>query len=166
VPVLELVTAIDAPAERVFDLARSIDLHAVSMAGSHEQAIGGVMSGLIGPGESVTWQARQFGIPVRLSSRITAFDRPQYFRDDMVSGPFRRFAHHHYFERRGGGTLMRDVFDYQSPLGPLGRFADRLFLVGHMTRLLTARNAVIKSVAESSDWSTYLGGLRPANAQY
>ena len=74
----------------------------------------------------------------------------------MESGPFTRFAHHHYFEPRGAATLMRDVFDYQSPLGPLGKLADRLFLAAHMTRLLAARNAVVKAVAESAEWAKYL----------
>lgn len=127
------------------------------MARHGERAVAGVTSGLIGPGESVTWRARQFGLPVRLSSQITAFDRPRYFRDDMVAGPFKRFVHHHFFEPTGNATLMRDVFDYQSPLGLLGRFADRLFLTAHMTRLLGARNVVVKSVAESGDWLKYLG---------
>jgi ligand-binding SRPBCC domain-containing protein len=73
----------------------------------------------------------------------------------MVSGPFTRFAHHHYFEPHGTATLMRDVFDYQSPLGALGKLADRLFLAAHMKRLLIARNTVVKSVAESAEWSKY-----------
>ena len=164
-PVLELQTTVNAPIERVFDLARSIDLHTVSMAGQRERAIAGITSGLIGLDESVTWQARQFGIPVRLSSRITGFERPRYFRDDMVSGPFTRLAHHHYFESRGAATLMRDVFDYQSPLGPLGNLADRLFLAAHLTRLLASRNAVVKAVAESAEWSKYLATPNASKVQ-
>ncbi len=165
-PILELETIVEAPIERVFDLARSIDLHTVSMAGQGERAIAGVTTGLIGLGQSVTWQARQFGIPLRLSSRITAFDRPRYFRDDMVSGPFERFAHHHHFERRGDATVMRDVFDYQSPLGPLGRLVDRVFLAAHMARLLNGRNRVVKAVAESAEWSKYLAYGQPEQHQH
>jgi ligand-binding SRPBCC domain-containing protein len=66
----------------------------------------------------------------------------------MVSGPFRRFSHDHLFERRGTGTWMRDVFDYASPFGPLGKLVDALFLRRHMLRLLEERNAVLKRVAE------------------
>lgn len=155
-PVLELHTSVDAPAERVFDLARSIDLHTASMARHREQAVAGVTSGLIGLGQSVTWRARQFGLPVLFTSRITAFDRPRYFRDDMVAGPFRSFTHHHHFESSGDSTVMRDIFDYQPPFGLLGKLADRLFLADRMTRLLGGRNTVLKAVAESSDWSKYV----------
>ena len=155
-PRFELRTAIDAPPGRVFDLARSIDLHTVSMGAHHETAVDGVTTGLIGMGESVTWQARHFFVTFRVTSKITAFDRPRHFRDEMTSGPFTRFAHDHYFEPSDDGTVMRDVFDYKSPLGIFGALADALFLQRHMVRLLEERNVVAKRVAESADWRRYL----------
>lgn len=148
-PKLQLHTEIDAPRERVFDLARSINLHTVSMERSREYAAGGVTSGLIGEGESVTWKARHFGLWFTLESKIVAWDPPRHFRDSMVRGPFRRMDHDHFFEQSGSGTLMRDVFDFDSPLGLVGRAVDRLVLARYMRRLLADRNAVIKTVAES-----------------
>ena len=44
---IRLETQIDAPQERVFDLARSIDAHLASTEGTRERAIGGRTSGLI-----------------------------------------------------------------------------------------------------------------------
>src|SRR5215510_835622 len=82
-PCVRVVTRIEAPPERVFDLARSIDLHAQGQARHRERAIAGVTSGLIGMGQSVTWEARHFGITQQLTSRIVAFDRPRSFRDSM-----------------------------------------------------------------------------------
>jgi ligand-binding SRPBCC domain-containing protein len=146
---IELRTEIARPPGRVFDLARSIDLHAASMAKNREEAIAGVTTGLIGPGQTVTWRARHFYLSFRLTARITAFDPPRHFRDEMITGPFRRFSHDHFFEPSGSGTSMRDVFHYESPWGILGRIADALFLQRHMLRLLEERNAVLKRVAES-----------------
>lgn len=151
-PIITIETKISAPIERVFDLARSIDLHRESMAGTDERAVEGVVSGLIGLGESVTWEARHFGTKWRLTSKITAFDRPYHFRDSMVKGPFKRFDHDHYFEETNSGALMRDVFGYNSPFGMLGKVADWLFLERYMRILLEERNRVIKSIAESRDW--------------
>jgi len=69
----------------------------------------------------------------------------------MVSGAFRRFDHDHLFEALPGGrTRMTDVFDYTSPLGPLGRLADVLFLERYMRNLLAGRNAVLKKMAEAA----------------
>jgi len=79
-PVIDFVTAINAPLEICFDLARDIDLHVESTPGTEERAVDGVTSGFIGLGEEVTWEATHFGIRQRLASRITAFDRPYHFR--------------------------------------------------------------------------------------
>jgi ligand-binding SRPBCC domain-containing protein len=155
-PTVTVVTEICAPIERVFDLSRSIDLHRASMTEREETAVAGVTTGMIGLGEEVTWRARHFGIYQRLTSRITAFDRPSFFRDSMVSGAFARFDHDHRFEATPGGTRMTDVFDYTSPLGVLGRFADALFLERYMRALLAERNRVIKAAAESDRWRAFL----------
>ena len=155
-PVIELETRIDAPIDIVFDLSRSIDLHVRSTAQTNERAVAGCTEGLIGPGEEVTWEATHLRVRQRLTTRITEFDRPRHFRDSMVSGAFRRFDHDHYFESHDGVTVMRDTFDYTSPLGLVGRLADVLFLKKYMTRLLQTRNDLIRSVAESEEASDFL----------
>lgn len=151
-----LATSIRAPIERCFDLARSIDLHVETQRGRAEVAIAGMTKGLIGPGERVTWRARHLGIVQTLTSEIVAFDRPRHFRDSMVEGAFRRFDHDHDFVPEGDGTRMVDSFDFESPLGPLGRLVDRLVLRRYMTRLLAERAAEIKHAAETDAWRRFL----------
>ncbi|MBX7173465.1 MAG: SRPBCC family protein [Pyrinomonadaceae bacterium] len=155
-PRIELETIINAPIERVFDLSRSIDLHADSMSHTDEKAVDGVTKGLISLGETVTWEATHFGIKQRLTSKITICERPTKFGDTMVSGAFARFDHEHFFEEIDGKTVMRDAFDYDSPLGFLGKMADFLFLENYMKNLLIARNETIKRVAESDEWRKFL----------
>ena len=154
-----LNTYIAAPAERCFDLARSIDLHTRSTAATNERAVHGVTRGLIGPGQGVTWRARHLGVRRELTSRITDYDRPRRFRNSQVHGPFRRFDHDHYFTPEGQGTRMTDVFDYTAPLGPLGWLAERMFLTGYLRRVLAERNRVIRSVAESEEWRELLASV-------
>ena len=148
VPRIELRTEIRAPAARVFDLARSVELHVESMRGYGAGGVGGVTSGLVGAGQEVTWRARHFGLPLRLTSRITLFEPPLRFRDEQVRGPFAQFAHDHRFDERDGLTQMNDVFDYRLPLGPLGALADRLLVRRRLTRLLGRRAAAVKEAAE------------------
>lgn len=155
-PVINLETKIEAPIERVFDLARSIDLHQRSMDHTNERAVGGVTTGLIGLGEAVTWEAVHFGIKQRLTSKITVCERPTHLQDIMVGGAFKGFTHDHYLSKTGTGTLMKDVFDFTSPLGLLGSVVDFLFLEKYMTGLLKQRNEVIKQAAESEDWRKFL----------
>lgn len=155
-PVITLETLIEAPRIRVFDLARSIDLHLKSMSMSRERAVSGVTAGLIELGETVTWEAVHFGVRQRLTSRITICDRPVRLQDVMINGAFAGFTHDHYFFEQGTGTLMKDVFDYASPLGAIGRLADVLFLKKYMTNLLTERNQTIRSVAENDEWRNFI----------
>jgi ligand-binding SRPBCC domain-containing protein len=155
-PLIELETQIAAPIERVFDLARSIDAHMASTEGSNERAVAGRTTGLIGDGETVTWEAKHFGIKQRLSVRVTKFDRPHLFGDEMISGAFSAMRHTHRFIQSGGGTLMRDEFHFTAPFGFFGRLAERLFLTNYMRRFLTKRAAALKSMAESDEWRSHL----------
>src|SRR3954462_12538298 len=127
-PLIEFETWIDAPLERCFDLARDVEAHVASTGKSGERPVAGVMTGLIGLGEEVTWEAVHLGVRQRLTSRITRMERPTMFVDEMVRGAFRSFVHTHEFRPERGGTLMVDRFDYESPLGFLGRVADWMFL--------------------------------------
>ncbi|WP_300601686.1 SRPBCC family protein [Niabella sp.] len=144
-----LETIINADIETCFDLARSIDLHSLSTAQTREKAVAGRTSGLIGADETVTWQATHFGIRQQLTSKITAFHHPFHFRDEQLRGAFRFIKHDHYFSRIEGGTLMKDVFCFQSPLGILGRMVDAMVMKRYLTRFLSKRNQIIKAVAES-----------------
>ena len=74
----------------------------------------------------------------------------------MVKGVFKRFDHDHYFEQNGEETIIKDVFDYNSPLGILGNIADALFVEAHLREMLEERNKLIKRVAESDDWRKFL----------
>ena len=151
-----LSTEIYAPIEICFDLARSIDLHKLSTASSKEEAVAGVTAGLIGFGEEVTWEATHFGIRQRLSSAITAYEYPHFFRDEMTKGAFNMIRHDHRFERAEGKTIMLDTFEFESPLFVLGRIINKLFLTRYLTNLITKRNLLIKTYAESTKWKQIL----------
>ena len=148
-PVIKLQTHIDAPVEQCFNLARNIDLHLASMQRHHEQAIAGVTSGLINLHETVTWKARHFGLPLKMTVQITEMQSPVYFVDEMVNGPFKWFRHYHAFQAKGNQTLMTDEFVFRSPLGWLGKLVDKYILKQYLHKLLQQRNRVIKEVAES-----------------
>ncbi len=151
---IELKTKIDADKTIVFDLSRSIDLHKTSTKHTNEEAISGKTHGLIELNETVTWRAKHFGIYQTLTSKITELESPNYFVDEMQNGAFKWFRHQHIFAENENGTLMTDIFEYESPFGILGKFADKLFLKKYMTNLLEKRNETIKEFAESDQWKS------------
>jgi ligand-binding SRPBCC domain-containing protein len=148
---------IDAPIQRCFDLARSIELHLLGTGKSGELAVGGVTTGLIGPGEFVRWRARHLGVPQHLASKITAFESPHYFQDTMIEGAFKFMQHDHFFSALTENcTEMKDRFLFEAPVPILGRIAESLFLTRYMEGFLRQRNAILKQVAESDKWRDLL----------
>jgi ligand-binding SRPBCC domain-containing protein len=147
--VIRIVTTIRASIERCFDLARDIDFHTRSLAHTGERAVAGKITGLIGLGESVTWEARHPGVRQRFTAKVVALDRPRHFRDVMTEGAFKSFSHDHRFEERGGETLMTDEVTFRSPLGPLGLLVDYFLLAAYLHRQLDVRCRAIKNEAES-----------------
>lgn len=154
-----IVTAIEvhAPIERCFDLARCIDFHTRSMAASGERAVDGVICGLIGEGQQVTWRARHFGFWRELTSRVTICDRPRLFVDEQAKGDFAWFRHEHRFDAESPEvTRLTDRFEFASPWGILGRAADALFLTRYMRRLIEGHAIRLKAALESDEWRSFL----------
>ena len=155
-PVIRLETQISAPLERVFDLARSIDLHKLSATGTNEEAISGKISGLIELNETVTWRAKHLGFYQNLTVKISQFERPSTFTDTMLKGAFASMKHTHQFKISGNGTKMTDIFEYKSPLGLFGKIADIIFLENYMRKFLITRNKELKTIAEGDSWETLI----------
>jgi ligand-binding SRPBCC domain-containing protein len=146
---IRLETVIAAPIGDCFDLSLSVDAHAASMQASKERAIGGVTSGVMRLGDSVTWRARHFGIAFRMTSAITEYQPPGRFVDEQQHGPFRRWWHEHTFTPLvNGQTQMIDIVRFESPFGLLGYLADSLVLGYYMPHLLRQRNAWLKITLE------------------
>lgn len=146
----QLQTVIAAPIGDCFTLSLSVDAHAASMSGSGERAVGGVTGGVMGPGDTVTWRARHFGIVFRMTSTVTGYEYPVRFVDEQQHGPFQRWRHEHRFTVRPDGTVqMTDLVEFRSPLGLLGSAADRLVLGHYMPHLLRQRNDWLKKALET-----------------
>ena len=155
-PLIHLTTFIAAPAERVFDLSRSIDVHKKSLAHTNEQAVAGTTSGLIKQDETVTWKAKHLGKTRVLKVKISSMQSPASFTDEMVSGDFKQMKHEHHFKPIQNGTLMIDLFSFESPYGAAGKLVNYIFLKRYLRKLLERRNRAIKEFAETDKWKFLL----------
>ncbi|RYY28611.1 MAG: cell division protein [Chitinophagaceae bacterium] len=155
-PTIHLTTFIAAPIERVFDLARSIDLHKKSMNESGEQAVAGTTTGLLGKGETVTWKAKHLFRLRVLKMKMSEMDKPLSFIDEMVAGDFKSFRHQHHFKQIQNGIFMIDILDFETPYGGLGSLVNSMYLTKYLRGLLEKRNEVIRHYAESNKWKDIL----------
>ncbi len=156
-PQIHLTTLIHAPAERVYDLSRSVRVHQDSMAAFGEKAVGGKVFGLMDLGDTVTWKARHLRKVRVLTVKITSAHRPFYFRDEMIRGDFRQMRHEHYFKGIDNGTIMIDIFQFDTPYGRFGEILNNFYLTTYLKNILTGRNLLIKSYAEGNRWRVILG---------
>lgn len=155
-PTIHLTTFVAAPAARVFDLSRSIELHKKSMSQNQEQVVSGTISGLIEYQETVTFKAKHLFKNRILKSKITAMKKPLSFTDEMVAGDFKSMKHEHHFKQIENGTLMIDIFHFESPYGSVGKISNRVFLTQYLKKLLEHRNQMIKQYAETEKWKFIL----------
>ncbi len=155
-PRIHLTTFIAAPAQRVFDLSRHIGLHKESMSKYKEEAVAGTRFGLIEKDDTVTWRARHFFKNRLLRSCISEMKKYEMFTDEQAEGDFKMMKHEHYFKPCDNGTILIDIFDFESPYGVIGRCFNSVYLTGYIKRMLENRNRVIKEFAESDKWKKLL----------
>jgi ligand-binding SRPBCC domain-containing protein len=155
-PTIHLTTFIAAPVNVVFDLSRHIGVHKESMKTFKEEAVAGTRYGLIEKDESVTWKARHFFKERLLRVKITEMKKHEMFTDEQAQGDFRMMKHEHYFKPCDNGTIVIDLFHFESPYGMIGRWLNSLYLTKYMRRLLEQRNKTIKTYAETGRWEKLL----------
>jgi ligand-binding SRPBCC domain-containing protein len=153
---IHLTTFIAAPIERVFDLSRSINLHKISTAATHEEAIAGVTTGLINKNETVTWRAKHLFKIRTYTSIISEMQSPVFFADEMQKGDFKSMKHEHHFKQIDNGTIMIDILTFESPYGIIGKWFNKLYLKNYLQKFIVQRNAVIQQYAETEKWRAVL----------
>jgi len=153
---IRLGTWIDAPVERCFLLSLSVDLHVATALSMRDNSSAGATEQTIGEGDRLTFRGRHFGVRWRHTSLIEKLRPHSYYRDVMISGPFRHFEHDHHFAPMDDGTRMRDEVRFSASGGFFGRLRTRMFLRKQLKAFLMERNTMIKRLAESEDWHKYL----------
>jgi ligand-binding SRPBCC domain-containing protein len=104
-------------------------------------------------GTTVTVRARRWGVPVRLTTEVTALERDRRLVEEQRQGPFRRWVVTRALEATAGGTRLTDEVDFEPPGGLLGLLvtaarveADLKELFAHRAKAL----AELLGTAESS----------------
>jgi ligand-binding SRPBCC domain-containing protein len=107
------------PMAEVFDFfRRPANLVRVSPPELHMRLVEGPE--LLELGSHLVVAGRRWGIPQRIASEVTRFERDVGFVDEQREGPFRRWIHTHLFAEAPGGTRVRDEIFFEPPGGILG----------------------------------------------
>lgn len=90
-------------------------------------------------GTLIDYRIRLMGVPMRWKTRIDVWEPGVRFVDRQLSGPYSLWRHLHEFTEVPGGVLMKDVVDYDLPLGPLGSIAHVAFVKRQLTAIFGYR---------------------------
>ncbi|WP_299122829.1 SRPBCC family protein [uncultured Winogradskyella sp.] len=159
-PQIIVETLINCDQETCFDLARDIGFYKNSLKKSTEIPIEGKISGLVEKGDVTIWETNHLNLMQHLTLKVTEYNRPEKFVDEMIKGEFKSYRHEHIFELKANKTLMIDKFYFESSYGILGKIVDNFFLKRHIIKLLLTRNAVLKQKAEELSSSKRLAYFR------
>ena len=104
-------------------------------------------------GVLIDYELTLYHVPIRWRTQIESFEPESFFTDIQLSGPYRYWHHRHEFSDVPGGTAMRDIVDYEVPLGPLGQIANQLFVRHSLGQIFAYRYNVVADI-----FGSYAGG--------
>ena len=81
---------------------------------------------------------------IRWTTEITHVQRPDYFVDNQLFGPYSLWHHQHHFKSIAEGVEMTDELNYAVPLGLFGRFVNWLFVAREVNAIFDYRFIILK----------------------
>ena len=97
-------------------------------------------------GALIDYRLRLHGVPFKWRTRIESFDPDRSFVDVQIKGPYRSWRHRHEFREVKGGTEVRDIVDYEMPLGLVGAWAHRIFVARSLDRIFDFRRRAVADI--------------------
>jgi len=89
------------------------------------------------------------GIKMEWQTEITQVMHHKNFIDFQKKGPYKLWNHFHEFIPNEKGVLIKDVVDYELPLGFLGEIAHKLFVKKKLEHIFNYRFNILEEMFNS-----------------
>lgn len=90
------------------------------------------------------------GIPLQWETEICKVQKPLFFTDRQLKGPYKIWEHTHTYREVNNGILMQDEVKYQLPFGVIGDLAHLLFVKKKIENIFSFRKQVLESMFKST----------------
>ena len=91
------------------------------------------------------------GIPLLWQTEIYKVNKPNYFSDRQLKGPYSIWEHTHRFIEKENGVLMIDEVRYKVPFGIIGRLAHTIFLRKKVESIFIYREKALNRIFKIND---------------
>lgn len=91
-----------------------------------------------------------FGIPLRWETEICKVQKPLFFTDRQLKGPYKLWEHTHAYKKVDNGILMQDEVKYQLPFGVFGNLAHLLIVKKKVENIFSFRRQVLESMFKNT----------------
>lgn len=95
-------------------------------------------------GTLIDYSLKLHGIPLKWKTEILEFKPNEYFIDQQLKGPYKKWFHQHKFYPLKNGTLMVDHITYKPPMGILGRLFAGSYIRKDVTKIFNYRREIIE----------------------
>ena len=79
-------------------------------------------------------------------SEINHINKPHFFVDTQLEGPYKLLHHKHFLEATPTGTKITDVVHYQVPFGIIGRLLHPIIIKPKLDKIFEYRTQQIKAL--------------------
>src|SRR5581483_11660970 len=97
-------------------------------------------------GSLIHYSLRWRLVPLRWTTKITAWDPPDRFVDAQLSGPYTLWEHEHRFVPENHGTRIYDRVRYSLPFGLLGTLAHRGWVKADLDKIFDFRRVKMEEL--------------------
>lgn len=87
-----------------------------------------------------------FNISMKWTTLITHVEHGISFVDFQEKGPYKYWNHYHEFVANEAGVMMKDIVDYELPLGIIGKLAHFLFVKNKLEHIFNYRYQVLTTL--------------------
>lgn len=154
-PDIILITPIQASSALCFKLAVNVHMnHLLARAGKQNLQLE-ISTDFLKRGDNAHWSSSGFG--PKFTTELIEFEDSRYLVHRMEHGFFSEYIHQQFFREENGYTILKEIIEYKVPCGIFGRIYNALFLKKQITRMHEAKNKLLASYAESTQWQTLPG---------
>jgi ligand-binding SRPBCC domain-containing protein len=87
-----------------------------------------------------------WGFKFRWKTEICKVDRPLFFTDRQLKGPYKLWEHTHTFIKKDNRVLMKDEVKYQLPFGILGNIMNYLVVRKRIEDIFIYRKNILQQL--------------------